>query len=60
LTIPEQFVSTVGVGQPVDFEVDAYPGRRFTGTVKYISPALQADRRALDRRSGGAQPRAET
>jgi RND family efflux transporter MFP subunit len=47
LTIPEQFVSTVGVGQPVDFEVDAYPGRRFTGTVKYISPALQADRRAL-------------
>jgi RND family efflux transporter MFP subunit len=47
LTIPEQFVSTVGVGQAVDFEVDAYPGRRFTGTVKYISPALQADRRAL-------------
>jgi RND family efflux transporter MFP subunit len=47
LTIPEQFVSTVGVGQPVDFEVDAYAGRRFTGTVKYISPALQADRRAL-------------
>lgn len=47
LTIPEQFVSSVTVGQPVDFEVDAYAGRRFTGTVKYISPALQADRRAL-------------
>lgn len=47
LTIPEQFVSAVGVGQPVDFEVDAYPGRRFEGKVKYISPALQADRRAL-------------
>jgi len=47
LTIPEQFVSAVAVGQPVDFEVDAYPGRNFTGTVKYISPALQADRRAL-------------
>jgi len=47
LTIPEQFVSTVSVGQPVDFEVDAYAGRRFTGTVKYISPALQADRRSL-------------
>jgi RND family efflux transporter MFP subunit len=47
LTIPEQFVSTVAVGQPVDFDVDAYPGRRFEGKVKYISPALQADRRAL-------------
>jgi len=47
LTIPEQFVSAIGAGQPVDFEVDAYPDRHFTGTVKYISPALQADRRAL-------------
>jgi membrane fusion protein (multidrug efflux system) len=47
LTIPEQFVSQVGVGQGVDFDVDAYPGRRFQGKVKYISPALQADRRAL-------------
>jgi len=47
LTIPEQFVSAIGVGQTVDFDVDAYPGRRFEGKVKYISPALQADRRAL-------------
>ena len=47
LTIPEQFVSVVGAGQTVSFDVDAYPGRRFEGTVKYISPALQADRRAL-------------
>ena len=47
LTIPEQFVSTIAVGQPVDFEVDAYPDRRFQGKVKYVSPALQADRRAL-------------
>jgi membrane fusion protein, multidrug efflux system len=47
LTIPEQFVSVVSVGQPVDFEVDAYPGRRFEGKVKFVSPALQADRRAL-------------
>ena len=47
LTIPEQFVSAVAVGQPVDFEVDAYPGRNFEGKVKYVSPTLQADRRAL-------------
>jgi membrane fusion protein, multidrug efflux system len=47
LTIPEQFVSAVSVGLPVQFDVDAYPGKQFTGNVKYISPALQADRRAL-------------
>ena len=47
LTIPEQFVSAVAVGQPITFEVDAYPGRRFDGKVRYVSPTLQADQRAL-------------
>jgi membrane fusion protein (multidrug efflux system) len=47
LTIPEQFVSGVAVGQTVGFVVDAYPGRKFEGKVQYISPSLQADQRAL-------------
>jgi len=47
LTIPEQFVSAIAVGQPVTFEVDAYAGRQFEGRVKYVSPALQAAQRAL-------------
>jgi RND family efflux transporter MFP subunit len=47
LTVPEQAVSAMGVGQPVTFEVDAYPGRQFQGKVKYVSPSLQADQRAL-------------
>ena len=47
LTVPEQAVSSMSPGQPVTFEVDAYPGRRFEGKVKYVSPALQADQRAL-------------
>ncbi|MGB7218982.1 MAG: efflux RND transporter periplasmic adaptor subunit [Vicinamibacterales bacterium] len=47
LTVPEQFVSEVAVGQPMSLAVDAYPGRRFTGTVRYVSPALRADQRAL-------------
>ena len=47
LTIPEQFISAVRVGQPVNFEVDAYPGQQFTGTIKYVSPSLQAEQRAL-------------
>jgi RND family efflux transporter MFP subunit len=47
LTIPEQFVSVVGVGQPVSFEVDAYPGKKFDGVVRYISPGLESTQRAL-------------
>jgi membrane fusion protein, multidrug efflux system len=47
LTVPEQFVSAVKVGAPVAFQVDAYPGREFTGTIRYVSPALEANRRAL-------------
>jgi membrane fusion protein, multidrug efflux system len=47
LTIPEQFISAVAIGQPVSFSVDAYSGRQFDGTIKYVSPALQADQRAL-------------
>jgi len=47
LTVPEQFVSAIKVGAPVTFQVDAYPGREFTGTVRYVSPALEANRRAM-------------
>jgi len=47
LTVPEQFVASVNVGQPVSFAVDAFPGRVFVGTVRYVSPALRADQRAL-------------
>ena len=47
LTIPEQFVASVAVGQPMTFEVDAYAGRQFEGRIRYVSPALQADQRAL-------------
>jgi RND family efflux transporter MFP subunit len=47
LTVPEQFVSGISVGQRVSFMVDAYPGRTFEGTVRYVSPALDAAQRAL-------------
>lgn len=59
LTIPEQFVSAVGVGQPVTFEVDAYADRTFEGRVKYVSPALQADQRALTIEAVVPNPKAE-
>jgi membrane fusion protein, multidrug efflux system len=47
LTVPEQFIAAVGVGQAVSFEVDAYPGRQFQGIVRYVSPALESNQRAL-------------
>jgi membrane fusion protein, multidrug efflux system len=47
LTVPEQFIAAVAVGQPITFEVDAYPNRQFTGTIRFVSPALKADQRAL-------------
>jgi membrane fusion protein, multidrug efflux system len=47
LTVPEQSVSLVKVGQPVRLTVDAYPGEEFTGTVRFVSPSLSTDQRAL-------------
>jgi len=47
LTVPEQYLSIVKTGQPVRLTVDAYPGETFTAKVRFISPALKADQRAL-------------
>ena len=47
LTVPEASVEHVAVGQPVTLRVEAFPGREFAGTVRYVSPALRADQRAL-------------
>lgn len=47
LTVTEQDVAAIGVGRAVTFDVDAYPGESFTGQVRYISPAVVADTRAL-------------
>jgi RND family efflux transporter MFP subunit len=47
LTVPEQFIAAVGIGEPVQFSVDAYAGRSFEARVRYVSPALRSDQRAL-------------
>jgi membrane fusion protein, multidrug efflux system len=47
LTVPEQFVADVTVGQPVSLSVDAFSGRMFEGRVRYVSPSLRAEQRAL-------------
>ncbi|MBI4264042.1 MAG: efflux RND transporter periplasmic adaptor subunit [Acidobacteria bacterium] len=47
LTVPQQLLASVAPGRAVALQVDAYPGRSFTGRVRYVSPALKTDSRAL-------------
>jgi RND family efflux transporter MFP subunit len=47
LTVPQQFSVEVAVGRAVSLEVDTAPGKTYTGQVRYVSPALQADSRTL-------------
>ena len=47
LTVPEQAVAHVQVGQQVRLTVDAYPGEEFAAVVRFISPSLRVDQRAL-------------
>jgi RND family efflux transporter MFP subunit len=47
LTVPEQAIAQVKVGQPVRLTVDAYPGEGFAATVRFVSPSLRVDQRAL-------------
>jgi RND family efflux transporter MFP subunit len=62
LTVPEQSVALVKVGQPVRITVDTYPGEEFAATVRFISPSLRPDQRALtveavaDNRDGRLKP----
>lgn len=44
-SIDEKEVTLVRVGQQVEFTVDAYPDKTFTGTVSRLSPSLDATSR---------------
>jgi multidrug efflux pump subunit AcrA (membrane-fusion protein) len=56
LTIPEQSVSLVKMGQLVRLSVDAYPGKEFTATIRFVSPSLRSDQRALTVEAVTANP----
>lgn len=47
LTVPGQYMAAIAAGRSVSLQVDAYPGRTFTGQIRYVSPAVAADSRAL-------------
>lgn len=56
LTVPEQWVSLIHVGQDVRLTVDAWPGQEFTARVRYVSPSLRTDQRALTVEALAANP----
>ena len=47
LTVPGQYLSEVAAGRAVTLEVDAFRGKTFTGRIRYVSPVLRTDTRAL-------------
>jgi len=47
LTVPEQSVSLIKVGQAVRLTVDAYPNEIFDAKIRFVSPSLRSDQRAL-------------
>jgi len=40
VSVPSTRLGAVRVGQPLEFPVDALPGRTFTGEVRFINPAV--------------------
>ncbi|AWK88735.1 efflux RND transporter periplasmic adaptor subunit [Azospirillum thermophilum] len=54
--IPEMFLPAVKVGQPVEIQVDAFGGRKFTGQVYAIDPLIDVNGRALALRARVANP----
>lgn len=45
VTVPSSQMSSVKLGQPLQFETDGVPGKTFTGKVMFINPAVnEADR----------------
>ena len=47
MDIPERYLSSIKIGQTVEFEGDAYPGATFSGTVTYIAPSVSSASRTV-------------
>ncbi|MEO6696452.1 MAG: efflux RND transporter periplasmic adaptor subunit [Gammaproteobacteria bacterium] len=45
--VPETYLAEIKLDQEVNIEVDAYPGRTFTGTVYAIDPRIDAQTRTV-------------
>lgn len=48
LKVPERMAGWITIGQAVNVEVEAFPGRTFTGTVARMSPSVDTQTRTLE------------
>ncbi|MBX7185070.1 MAG: efflux RND transporter periplasmic adaptor subunit [Vicinamibacteria bacterium] len=48
LKVPEKVAGWISIGQAVHVEVEAFPGKTFTGTVARMSPSVDAQTRTLE------------
>jgi RND family efflux transporter MFP subunit len=48
LKVPEKVAGWISIGQAVGVEVEAFPGKTFTGTVARMSPSVDAQTRTLE------------
>jgi membrane fusion protein (multidrug efflux system) len=55
-TLPEQRLSVIHVGQPVNALVDAYPGSEFTGEITAIEPGIRESTRTFEIQATFANP----
>jgi membrane fusion protein (multidrug efflux system) len=47
LTVPQQDIAQVKLGQQVKFKVDSFPDKIFTGEIKYMGPTVENFTRSL-------------
>jgi len=47
LTVPQQHAGLVAQGQQVDFRVDAFPDKTFTGEIRFVGPSVENNSRSL-------------
>lgn len=47
VNVPSVRLASLGVGQRLEFETDAFPGRTFTGEVKFVNPEVDPASRSV-------------
>ncbi len=48
VSVPTPKLGLLQVGQSLHFSVDAFPGHQFTGSIKYINPAVEEGTRSVN------------
>ena len=47
VTVPSRFMASLKPGIPLEFSTDAFPGRTFTGRVRYVNPVVNDGDRSI-------------